>query len=131
MTLSAAEAFIHYYSDLMNYAAATGDTSQMLQASDGGCENCKAYAQIVEKSNVANGLVTGDYRERLTEVSELVRGQGGHLGGSAIVKIGKYTSRDTPSASPTTIQAETYKREVALSAQEGHWVMYELRQVEQ
>jgi hypothetical protein len=114
----------------MNYAADTGDIDPMLAASEGGCENCKVYAQIVKRSNAANGLLTGDYHERVKEVSELVRRQGDQLGGSAVVTVGQYVSRDTPSANPTTSKAATYKREVALSAQGGHWVMYELRQAE-
>ncbi|TWD81524.1 hypothetical protein FB561_2640 [Kribbella amoyensis] len=128
LSLAAAEAFVRYYSDLMNYSSDSGDVSAMLGASDAGCEACKAYADFVKKSNAANGLLTGDYYEHVTEVSELVRGANGRLGGSAVVTIGKYVSRDKPSASPFTTPATTYTREVALSAQGGSWVMYELRQ---
>lgn len=131
LTLSAAEAFVRYYSDLMNYAADTGNTAPMLQASEAGCENCKVYAQIVKKSNAANGLLSGDYHEHVKEVSELIRRPENQLGGSAIVGVGQYISRDAASANPTTSKATTYKREVALSAQDGHWVMFELRQAVQ
>lgn len=131
LTLAAAEEFVRYYSELMNYASDSGDGSAMLRASDSGCENCKVYADFVKKSNAANGLLTGDYHEHVKEVSELVRGQSGRIGGSAVVTVGQYVSRETPSASPFTSKARTYTREVALSPQNGSWVMYEMRQVEQ
>ncbi|TCO43447.1 hypothetical protein EV646_11223 [Kribbella antiqua] len=131
LTLAAAEQFVHYYSDLMNYASDTGDTAPLMSASDAGCENCKAYADFVKKSNAANGLLTGDYHEDLTEVSELVRGQAGRLGGSANVSIGAYVSRETASAAPVSSKATKYTREFALSQQGGDWVMYEMKLVKQ
>ncbi|TDU88968.1 hypothetical protein EV138_2521 [Kribbella voronezhensis] len=131
LTLSAAEAFIRYYSDLMNYASDTGDSTALLNASEPGCENCKAYADFVKKSSAANGLLTGDFHEHLKEVSELVRGPSGRLGGSATVTVGKYVSRQTPTAPPFTSKPRTYTRELALSPQSGSWVMYEMKQVEQ
>jgi hypothetical protein len=131
LTLAAAEAFVHYYSDLMNYASDTGDGTALLSASDSGCENCKVYADFVKKSNAANGLLTGDYHEHITEVSELVRGQSGRLGGSAILKVGKYVSRETPTATPITSKSTNYTREIALSPQSGNWVMFEMKLVEQ
>ena len=131
LTLASAEAFVRYYSDLKNYASDTGDSTALLSASEAGCENCKAYADFVKKSNAANGLLTGDYHERLKEVSELVRGQNGRLGGSAIVSVGQYVSRQTPTATPFTSKPKTYTRELALSPQSGSWVMYEMKQVVQ
>jgi len=131
LTLAAAEVFVRYYSDLMNYASSSGDGAAMLRASDAGCENCKAYADFVKISNAANGLLTGDYREHITDVSELVRGQSGKVGGSASVKVGAYISRETPSATPIVSEATNYKREFALSPQGGNWVMYEMKLVEQ
>jgi hypothetical protein len=131
LTLAAAEAFVHYYSALMNYASDTGDGTALLSASDSGCENCKVYADFVKKSNAANGLLTGDYHEHITEVSELVRGQSGRLGGSAILKVGTYVSRETPTASPITSKSTKYNRELALSPKSGNWVMFEMKLVEQ
>ncbi|GAA3579412.1 hypothetical protein GCM10022235_56900 [Kribbella ginsengisoli] len=129
--MAAAEAFVRYYSELMNYAAETGDPGPMLKASEAGCETCQTYADFVKVSNAANGLLTGDYREHLTKVSELSRGQSGHLGGSAVVTVGQYVSRQTRSASPFQSKAATYTREFALSPQDGNWVMYEMKQDEQ
>jgi hypothetical protein len=131
LTLAAAEQFVRYYSDLMNYASATGDTQPMLGASDSGCENCKSYADFVTKANAANGLLKGDYRERITDIPELYRGQGGHVGGSASVAIGAYVSRETNTAAPVNINAAKYKREFALSPAGGNWVMYEMKLVKQ
>ncbi|WP_433015466.1 DUF6318 family protein [Kribbella sp. CA-294648] len=130
LSLAAAEAFVHHYSDLMNYASDTGDAAPMLRASEAGCEACQTYAEFVKTSNAANGLLAGDYREHLKEVSELVRGQSGRLGGSAVVTVGEYVSRQTPSATPFKSAAETYTRELALAPQNGNWVMYEMKQAE-
>lgn len=131
LTLAAAEQFVHYYSSLMNYASDTGDTSSLLAASEAGCENCKVYAEFVAKSNAANGLLTGDYHERVTDVPELVRGQSGRVGGSASVTVGAYVSRETTSAAPVASKATSYTREFALSPQGGKWVMYEMKLVKQ
>lgn len=122
---------MQYYSALLNYASDTGDTSDLLAVSDAGCHRCKAYADFVEKSNAKNGGLRGDYHEQLKEVSELVRGQNGRLGGSATILIGAYVSKDTPTSEPISTKAATYKRELALSPQAGNWVMYEMKLVEQ
>jgi hypothetical protein len=127
LTLAAAEAFIRHYIDLMNYASQTGDTSALTAASEGGCRRCQQYADFVKKVNEANGGLSGDYRERVKEVSELVRGGSGRLGGSAIVTIGAYTTKASPSAKPVTSKAKTYTEQVALSPAGGNWIMYEMK----
>lgn len=131
LTLAAAESFVYYYSELMNYASDTGDVGDLLTASDSGCERCQLYADVVKKSNARNGLLTGDYHERTKEVSELVRGASGRLGGSAAVTVGAYVSKETASATPITSKPASYTRELALSPQGGNWVMYEMKLVEQ
>lgn len=59
LTLSAAEAFVRHYIDLLNYASATGDSVPLLSASDGGCRQCRVYAKYVENVNGVNGRLTG------------------------------------------------------------------------
>jgi hypothetical protein len=103
----------------------------MLAASDTGCENCKSYATFVAQANVANGLLKGDYQEKLTDVPELYRGDTGRVGGSALVTVGAYTSQKSKTATPSNIAAAKYKREFALSPQAGSWVMYEMKLVKQ
>jgi hypothetical protein len=131
LTLSAAEAFVHHYVDLLNHASATGDTQPLLAASDGGCRQCKIYADYVRRVNAANGGLRGDYLERVKDVPDLFRGQSGRVGGYAAVTIGGYTSKESPSAKPVTSAAQSYKREFTLSPQQGAWVMYEMKLVEQ
>ncbi|TCC04133.1 hypothetical protein E0H45_34130 [Kribbella soli] len=111
---------------MLNYTAATGDTSPMLAESEAGCENCKSYAKFVTKANAANGLLKGDYLEKVTDVPELYRGESGRLGGSAAVVVGAYVSRHSKSATPISLKAAKYTREFALSPQGGNWVMYEM-----
>ncbi|WP_344112215.1 DUF6318 family protein [Kribbella alba] len=127
LTLSAAEAFYRHYVDLMNYASQTGETAPLLAASESGCERCKEYASFVAKVNEANGGLTGDYRERVKEVSELVRGSSGRVGGSAIVTVGNYTTKATPTTKPIVSKAAEYTEQIALSPSGSNWVMYELK----
>ena len=131
LSLAAAEAFIRYYSDALNYASDTGDTKPLLDSSDDGCEGCKLYASYVQKANGKNGGLTGDYREKLTQVSELYRGTNGHIGASALVTIGAYVSKQTPTSKPVASKAAKYKREIALSPKDGNWIMYEMKLVQQ
>ncbi|GAA3579391.1 DUF6318 family protein [Kribbella ginsengisoli] len=131
LTLAAGEAFINYYSELMNYASATGDAAPLLSESDAGCQRCKRFVSSVKKSNGANGLLAGDYRERIKEISAIAIGEGGHLGADMVVTVGQFTRRDASSASPVNSEAKTYFREIALSPRSGRWVMFEVRDQEQ
>jgi hypothetical protein len=125
LTLAAAEAFYRYYVDLKNYAATTGDAEALLAASEAGCEGCKEYADYVTKVNAGNGGLTGDYRETVKEVSELVRGASGRIGGSAVISVGKYTTKNSPSATPIVSDAAEFTDQIALSSSGDNWVMYE------
>ncbi|WP_420488541.1 DUF6318 family protein [Kribbella solani] len=131
LSLSAGEAFVRYYVSLLNYASTTGDSEPMMSAATGECSQCKLYADYVSKVNAANGGLTGDYFERVNDVPDLFRGEGGLLGGHATVTIGAYTSKDSPSAKPVTSMVRKYKREFTLSPQQGSWVMSAMRLVPQ
>jgi hypothetical protein len=122
---------VKYYVSLMNYASTTGDIQPMTSASEAGCRNCKVYAGYVERVNAANGGLSGDYFERVVDVPDLFRGDSGRVGGYAAVKIGVYTSKDSPSAKPVTSTERKYRREFTLSSQNGSWVMYEMKLVPQ
>ena len=111
----------------MNYASQTGDAAPLLAASEAGCERCKEYANFVSKVNETNGGISGDYRERVKEVSELVRGSSGRIGGSAVVTVGHYTTKASPSATPIVSKAAEYTEQIALSPSGSNWVMYELK----
>ncbi|WP_307863744.1 DUF6318 family protein [Kribbella aluminosa] len=123
LSLSAAESFVRYYVDLLNYASTTGDVAPMKSATSPACSQCKLYADYVSKVNAANGGLAGDYLERVNDVPDLFRGDGGRVGGYAAVTIGAYTSKDSPSAKPVTSTVRKYKREFTLSAVNGSWTM--------
>ncbi|WP_350278965.1 DUF6318 family protein [Kribbella sp. HUAS MG21] len=126
LTLAAAEAFYRYYIDLKNYAAATGDTAALLAASETGCEGCSDYASYVAKVNVANGGISGDYRERIKEITQLNRGSTGRVGGSAVIAVGNFTTKNSPTSSPIISKPAEYTDTIALSAKGQDWVMYEM-----
>jgi hypothetical protein len=110
----------------MNYASQTGNGAPLLAVSDGGCVGCKQYADFAAKANASNGGLSGDYLEHVTEVSELIRGTGGRLRGSAAVTVGVYTTQVSRSAKPATSKAAKYTEQVALSPSKGNWVMFEI-----
>lgn len=128
LTLAAGEAFVRHYVDLMNYASQTGDGAPLLAESEAGCEGCKQYADFAAKINAANGGLSGDYFERVTEVTGLARGSNsGRLFGSAAVTIGAYTTKDSPTAAPATSTPSSYSEKIALSPRNGNWIMYEIK----
>ena len=127
VSLSAAESFVRYYVSLLNYASTTGDVAPMMSATAANCHQCKLYADYVAKVNAANGGLSGDYFERVDDVPDLFRGDGGRVGGYAAVTIGAYTSKDSPSAKPVTSTVRKYKREFTLLDQRGSWVMAAMR----
>lgn len=114
---------MRYYVSLMNYASTTGDVAPMMSATTTACKQCKAYANYVAKVNAANGGLTGDYFERVNDVPDLFRGDGGPVGGYALVTIGTYTSKDSPSAKSVANTAQKYKRDFTLLNQRGSWTM--------
>ncbi|RZT28746.1 hypothetical protein EV649_2530 [Kribbella sp. VKM Ac-2569] len=114
---------MRYYVSLMNYASTTGDVAPMLSPTATICKQCKGYANYVAEVNAANGGLTGDYFERVNDVPDLFRGDGGRVGGYALVTIGAYTSKDSPSAKPVTSPVQRYKREFTLLKQHGSWTM--------
>lgn len=112
----------------MNYASQTGDRTPLLAESDAGCVGCKQYADFVAKANAVNGGLSGDYFERVAQVTGLTRGSNGdRLFGSAAVTIGSYTTRNPPTAKPVTSKPRSYTEKVALSPRNGNWVMYEIK----
>jgi hypothetical protein len=126
LTLAAAELFIRHYVDLMNYAAATGDTTAMRSVSAKGCVGCGKYYASVEQVNEQDGGLIGDYRERVVEVTELTRTGHEKVSAATNVTVGSYTARQSPSATPVVIKASPYTEEMVLAADGGNWQMFEM-----
>ncbi|MFI5735251.1 DUF6318 family protein [Kribbella sp. NPDC051587] len=131
LTLPAADAFYRYYIDLRNYAARTGDTAPLVAESEAGCEGCKEYIDYVKKVNAANGGMTGEFDEKVKDVYQLARGSTGRVGGKALLAVGKYTVKESPSEKPAIVQPAEYIDSIALSASGENWVMYETDLAEQ
>ncbi|MFB6726621.1 DUF6318 family protein [Kribbella sp. NPDC056345] len=131
LTLGAADAFYRYYIDLENYAAATGDTTALLNESESGCEGCKEYADFVAKVNAANGGISGDFRFKIKNVYQLAIGSTGRVGGKAQLSVGKFTTKEHPTSKPIISEPTNYIDTIALSASGQNWVMYEMDSAEQ
>ena len=112
--MEAAGEFVRYYSELMNYAADTGYTVALMEASEAGCGNCRAYADFISKSNAANGLLTGDYHEHIRGLQEVTLGKPGLAGGSATLSVGAYASKSDDQASALSNKPTKYRRDFAL-----------------
>ncbi|MFG1910862.1 DUF6318 family protein [Kribbella sp. NPDC048928] len=126
LTLAAAEQFVRHYISLMNYAAATGDTSGMRTVSATDCDGCSKYYASVEKINEAGGGLSGDYLERVVEVTELTRTAKDKVAATTDVTVGKYTARRSRTSTPVVVQATPYTEEMVLAATGGNWQMFEM-----
>jgi hypothetical protein len=131
LTLPAAEAFYRYYINLRNYAARTGDTAPLAAESEVGCEGCKEYIDYVKRVNAANGGMSGEFDEKVKDVYQLARGSTGRIGGKALLAVGQYTVKESPSEKPAIVHPAEYIDSIALSASGENWVMYETDLAEQ
>jgi hypothetical protein len=81
----------------------------------------------MRKFNAKNGGLRGDYKNVLVRVDEIYHSKGGHLDGTASIKVGTYEERVSPDASPTPQTGRNGTMRFALSPSSGNWVMYEMQ----
>ncbi len=86
LTLAAGEQFVRYYSELLNYASETGDTRTDARRQRSRLRKLQVIRRVrgESRTQLTDGL-KGDYCETITDIPDLYRGEGGHLGGSANV----------------------------------------------
>jgi hypothetical protein len=56
---AAAKAFVRHWIDVLNSAAATGDTSQLRSLSRQSCESCLSIAERIDQTYSAGGRIEG------------------------------------------------------------------------
>lgn len=54
-----AAAFVKYYVDVFNYAAATGDVEELTRLSSPDCEGCQSYIKLYKETYEAGGYFRG------------------------------------------------------------------------
>lgn len=73
---AAAEAFVAFYWDTVNYAQASGDLSPLQHLADPTCTACKAGVEYLEDVHRADGRITGGDAKVRIQKSTLVQGDG-------------------------------------------------------
>ncbi|MFT4298086.1 MAG: DUF6318 family protein [Aeromicrobium sp.] len=69
-TPEGAEAFLHYYIEVINYASHTGDTGPLQQASTPDCTGCQDYIKkFDERAERGGTIVNGDWHVATAEQS--------------------------------------------------------------
>jgi len=54
-----AAAFVKYYVDVFNYAAATGDVEELTRLSSPDCSGCQSYIKLYKETYAAGGYFRG------------------------------------------------------------------------
>jgi len=125
LTIPAAEAFVHYFFDLLNYLKSTGDGSAVRNSAEAGCRACKVVLKNYTATNAHNGGITGDFRWRDVKVSgaKLVDAETAEVKVSA--RQGRYSVPHAPNRRKQ-VPTQQYYLSVTLSARGNQWVMFEM-----
>ena len=128
ITITSADAFARFYLQVIDYAAATGDVTLLVQSSDKGCISCDELSRHYSSVYKAGGSLTGDFRSRN------VKSTGVRLNGTKAAEItlssteGRHTLKPSATAKPTLFTGEAVDWTLTLANQSGQWVMYEIVQ---
>ena len=83
---AAAEAFVRYYYDVVNYAQATGDVRTLRSLALPACEGCQGGVEYLEGIYQAGGFLKGaDYTIQTAEVSAETQSGGTRTFGASLV----------------------------------------------
>jgi hypothetical protein len=128
ITITSADAFSRFYLQVIDYAAATGDITLLVQSSDKGCISCGELSRHYSSVYKAGGSLTGDFQSRN------VKSTGVRLNGTKAAEItlrsteGRHTLKPSATAKPTPFTGEAVDWTLTLANQSGQWVMYEIVQ---
>lgn len=54
-----AEAFVHYFLDVLNFAQRSGDTAELRRISSAACAGCRGYVDAIQSTYSSGGRVEG------------------------------------------------------------------------
>ncbi|GAA1557675.1 hypothetical protein GCM10009789_08840 [Kribbella sancticallisti] len=127
LTVPAAEGFVRYFFETLNYLKTTGDDSATTQAADPGCKPCNAMLTTYRKANGANDAVTGDYAWRDVTVSSAKLLDPSTAEVTMTARQGAYSIKPAPTAPIETAAPTEFSLRLTLSAQGQHWMMFDFK----
>ena len=121
---AAAEAFVRFYWEMVNYAQATGDVESLLELADQHCRACRGGAHFLADTYERGGHIYGGKGEVSVRSTGFVRDHGGW---SAVVEFDVTSTRqriDLPGHSEDkVVPAGTIPLRAVLDRTDDGWVM--------
>ena len=114
--------FVKYWIEVSNYAAQTGDTSELKEISDTDCAGCEKYIDLYESIYSNGGSIKGATR-RLGEVDMEITGREVLVRGDVRAEEGRY--RDSKDESERVSKANVTPVEFAVTF-EKKWTMKQI-----
>ena len=113
-----AAAFVKYYVDVFNYAAATGDVEELTRLSSPDCSGCQSYIKLYKETYAAGGYFKGgDWKIGDLEVA--TDEQISYLTTQVTVEAG--TFRETADDTEASDAGERTKVSFAIEKNSGSW----------
>jgi hypothetical protein len=125
LTVPAAEGFVQYFFETLNYLKAGGDGSATTEAADPGCRPCNAMLTTYRKANGANAAIVGDYVWRDVRVSSAKLTDAATAEVTMTARQGAYKIKPGPTAPTETVKPEEFSLRLTLSAQGDQWMMFD------
>jgi hypothetical protein len=124
-TAASAEAFVRHYVDLINYAMASGDTTQVTKLATANCSGCSVISKSIGAVYAKSGTVRGGRWEiRGLEPIKSTPTNAPRL--RLRIHISKQVVIASPSAEPSTSVPSDGHLEVRLARSGGAWKVREM-----
>ncbi|HET7414974.1 MAG TPA: DUF6318 family protein [Arthrobacter sp.] len=123
----AAEAFVRFWIESLNYAATTGETSGLRRSSTASCAACGAIARFIERTYQRSGHIEGDGWEPGT-FKVVSGGTSGDLVVEVVVEVRPQVVIASPEAGPTRYPGGRRLKTFWLSRTHRAWLVDRLEQ---